>query len=533
MSRVGPAPKKDKTMSARIRVYAYPRVGVDGGFARTLIAERQGDRHTGGWWFVHDTIALILTGRKAHSFEVWDHCIHPAQDLNQGKSVPLSLGVARFWFVDLHRPEGQPLLVVCVAGGSEHDNEAPEALPAQVMVTEGATLASFLRRCIAAPWDDVLHPPKDSQPKALRIDPDGMHVFFSLRLVQRGGRSTGNVSVGMIETPGKTGRYQECVRKRIPVYDGIPGSLQYASDPAPPPAYQQPGKDPYRLRVSKQMLEHYQPTQAHHQENLSQLSRHSQPNVLRILKAVNSNLVDDKGQKMSALVTFTPWYAAGSLFGGGRGRLPREALPGILLDVWNGLHWMHDQGWLHYDIKPGNILVDVVGPGRFRGVVGDLDDMVFLSNCSSSSEATVISTPCYGAPFQHCDKRRDVVALLLTTLETLSGQPWWPHCESYLAGKLSDPSLRDKVGYLTDPNGNPAHWRGWQNGIYMHYAHQVQTQHGAELGPLCDLLRQLEHTPLPEYKAMMGVARKFLSGPTAPPHADAPPHQPAKKQKKS
>ena len=38
------------------------------------------------------------------------------------------------------------------------------------------------------------------------------------------------------------------------------------------------------------------------------------------------------------------------------------------------------------------------------------------------------SSKCYGAPFQHCDTRRDQLAFLLVTVEALSGAGWYPFC---------------------------------------------------------------------------------------------------------
>ena len=117
--------------------------------------------------------------------------------------------------------------------------------------------------------------------------------------------------------------------------------------------------------------------------------------------------------------------------------------------AWSGLQHMHDTlKMLHYDIKPANVLIDMVpshhGNGNgieYTGVLGDIDEAVARDQCErwfgkpvvdeKGNEATlyVMSTPCYGAPFKHCDPRRDQVALLLTTLEFFSGESWFDHCE--------------------------------------------------------------------------------------------------------
>lgn len=115
------------------------------------------------------------------------------------------------------------------------------------------------------------------------------------------------------------------------------------------------------------------------------------------------------------LTTFMPWYSAGSLRDFTRWCKPRPAdLYGVLHDAWVGLLYLNGTlGVLHYDIKPGarvpsshdgtraaNVFVRREGD-RWVGCIGDIDDVILKRDCTPQG-ADIQSTPCYGAPFEHC-----------------------------------------------------------------------------------------------------------------------------------
>ena len=130
--------------------------------------------------------------------------------------------------------------------------------------------------------------------------------------------------------------------------------------------------------------------------------------------------------------------------------------------------------YLHYDIKPQNIFVRTDHPSGPHGVIGDIDDLVVRKHCDPE-EHHVAGTPCYGAPFEHCDPRRDQTALLLTIAETLSDSSWGASCRF----KINDPrktaiekATQEMQGWATQEPGRYSKW--WQPETYRDYAERLE-----------------------------------------------------------
>ncbi|MGA0867414.1 MAG: protein kinase domain-containing protein [Planctomycetota bacterium] len=103
----------------------------------------------------------------------------------------------------------------------------------------------------------------------------------------------------------------------------------------------------------------------------------------------------------------------------------REVLR-VLIDVARAVQYAHENGVIHQDLKPQNVLIDA------QGAVKLIDfGSARLANDSDSSngrQSYRVGTPAYMAPEQfdahaEADTRVDVHALGLTALELLSGQP--------------------------------------------------------------------------------------------------------------
>ena len=108
--------------------------------------------------------------------------------------------------------------------------------------------------------------------------------------------------------------------------------------------------------------------------------------------------------------------------------LPPEARPGILHDAWTGLGALHAAGAFHYHLQPSSIRVGLrvggaTGEREFYGVVGDVEGLVWRELCQGLA-ALQPASPEYYAGAAHCDPLRDQFALLLITLEVLSGVLW-------------------------------------------------------------------------------------------------------------
>ncbi|MDJ0974423.1 MAG: serine/threonine-protein kinase [Planctomycetota bacterium] len=111
----------------------------------------------------------------------------------------------------------------------------------------------------------------------------------------------------------------------------------------------------------------------------------------------------------------------------GGDRYGRLAL--VFRDAARGLHHLHEQGVVHRDIKPGNILITAHG---HRAVIMDLG-LAALSDASEALTETqgVVGTLRYIAPEQldpklgPVDRRADVYALGVTLFELVTGTPFF------------------------------------------------------------------------------------------------------------
>lgn len=182
----------------------------------------------------------------------------------------------------------------------------------------------------------------------------------------------------------------------------------------------------------------------------------AEANILRIFGVEES--VD-----RDTIRIFTQWCAAGSLEFTAKQRFDTVTLCNLLSDAWTGLFNLNTKHqMLHYDIKGANIFVDMQD-GKYEGVIGDIDDVVLMQNCFPLGQNPT-KTECYGAPFRHCNPKRDQVAMLLTTIETISGVNWYEFCS---------PKTPEGWGWSSGTDGVPLHKR-WKRGIYRNYARQVR-----------------------------------------------------------
>lgn len=109
------------------------------------------------------------------------------------------------------------------------------------------------------------------------------------------------------------------------------------------------------------------------------------------------------------------------------GELPIGEAVRILRDVVDALTCAHEQGIVHRDIKPDNVLVS-----RHHGLVADFGVAKALSEATGPSSFTstgiALGTPAYMAPEQatadpHVDHRADIYAVGALAYEMLCGRP--------------------------------------------------------------------------------------------------------------
>ncbi len=105
----------------------------------------------------------------------------------------------------------------------------------------------------------------------------------------------------------------------------------------------------------------------------------------------------------------------------------RRAL-GWAVEVAEGLHFAHERGLVHRDVKPANLLIDAEGHARILdfGLARILDDLE--GNTGLTGSKATLGTPLYIPPEQirgahDADRRADVYALGATLVFLLSGKP--------------------------------------------------------------------------------------------------------------
>jgi serine/threonine-protein kinase len=128
------------------------------------------------------------------------------------------------------------------------------------------------------------------------------------------------------------------------------------------------------------------------------------------------------------------------------GRFPPERVAPLVLQVGSALDAAHAAGLVHRDVKPGNILVDIM-PGRPEHAY--LSDFGLSKGTESSTGLTAsgqfVGTPDYCAPEQirssHVDGRTDQYALACVAFALLIGTPPFHRSETIatLFAHLQDP----------------------------------------------------------------------------------------------
>ena len=108
--------------------------------------------------------------------------------------------------------------------------------------------------------------------------------------------------------------------------------------------------------------------------------------------------------------------------------IPIEIVLSILEEVAYGLKDAHEQGIIHRDIKPTNILLDKRGEVKIAdfGLARDTSDMNRLSEADLTVPGTVVGTPSFMSPEQaagrELDSRTDIFSLGVMAYQLIMGE---------------------------------------------------------------------------------------------------------------
>jgi CRP-like cAMP-binding protein/tRNA A-37 threonylcarbamoyl transferase component Bud32 len=181
-----------------------------------------------------------------------------------------------------------------------------------------------------------------------------------------------------------------------------------------------------------------------------------------------------------------------------RGSLPPVEVVPYLLQVCAGLHYAHQRGIIHQDIKPGNLFI--LPDGRLK----ILD---FGLACPCGEENMMTGTPFYMAPEQvEClpvDERTDIYALGLTAFEMLAGRKAFLEDDPHQAMELHvEEDIPDPAEHIPDcPEGlRQIILKACARDVADRYPTIADLLH--DLKPLADALGVSEHTLVSPKKRM-------------------------------
>ncbi len=139
------------------------------------------------------------------------------------------------------------------------------------------------------------------------------------------------------------------------------------------------------------------------------------------------------------------------------GPLPLDETTAILRQIASALHYAHNEGFIHRDLKPGNVMIDKHG----RALLTDFGIAKALESATVTTMA--VGTPAYMSPEQilgrPLDHRTDIYSLGVMLFQMVTGRRPFTGEEPGLTGTGTLARLRDAHLHATPPRPsqlNPA-----------------------------------------------------------------------------
>ncbi|KAH9101548.1 hypothetical protein LEN26_009642 [Aphanomyces euteiches] len=175
-------------------------------------------------------------------------------------------------------------------------------------------------------------------------------------------------------------------------------------------------------------------------------------NEVKLMRSLSHpNIVTYMGSEYDTasnmLYIFTEWVPGGTLEENTRTFGCSEAVAqNYMMQILQGVAYLHERQVIHYDIKPSNVLIDQFGTVK----LADFGASRLLSGSSINKSRSMRGTPYYMAPEvikqETHDTKADIWSIGCTLIKMLTGVPLWKDMKFH-----SQVALFFHVANLTEP----------------------------------------------------------------------------------
>jgi len=194
----------------------------------------------------------------------------------------------------------------------------------------------------------------------------------------------------------------------------------------------------------------------------------------------------------------------------------RESFVSTVLQLTNGLSYLHSRSFLHCDIKPRNVMLEPLNGGEYDLKIGDLGSskLVLEANTADTRETYVIGTVTY-CP-QYAQAKVNAWPVSRATLHE-----WFPHYDLFCLGAtLAEVVSRDNIGVgdrdfesmLKHPKENVKAMFHNDYDLLARIILQLVQKKKEECFGSVNLVREAIRKLRPEYLMPLGVSEMAVGG---------------------